>query len=334
MLQLDHKRAKLAVGRAEEGRLQDMRDGRKAQRAKRDQRQQMVLTKSLSDRIAVCYDDLSKRERMLADTVLACAGDLAGYTATELANAAKVSKATATRFFRRLGYQDYEGVRLEARRTPYWGSPLEAFYAVSNQQSQDEVSKHVKREIENIAETFNPSIAEGIEASVKRLVSTDRIWMLGFRDNYPIAAYAAVTLARVKDVRLLPSLGMSLAEDIADITRKDVVLAIGFRRWPKVFPDVLRLIRKAGASIILVTDVVSSISPAAADVFLRCHIKGSSIFDSHTAGISLINLLSSRVARALGKTTRSRLEKVEQLHSELGDFQPERKRGKLSGGLA
>jgi DNA-binding MurR/RpiR family transcriptional regulator len=275
---------------------------------------------SLSARILDCYDDLSKRERLLADTVLACAQDLAGYTATELAVRAKVSKATATRFFRRLGYRDYEGARLEARQTPHWGSPLEAFYN-STSESDDEVSKHLRREIENITKTFGPGTAQKIEKCVVKLASAERIWIIGFRDNYPIAAYASTALTRVKDVRLLPNLGMSLAEDLSGIQRKDVVLAFGFRRWPSIFVKALKLIHHdLGVPVILITDVISSISPVVPDVELRCHIKGSSIFDSHTAGLSMVNLICSRVARRLGKATRTRLQAVEKYHSELGDF--------------
>ncbi|MFX6230815.1 hypothetical protein ABTF44_22730, partial [Acinetobacter baumannii] len=45
-------------------------------------------------------------------------------TATELAESAQVSKATATRFFQKLGYASYDDARESARAALVGGSPL------------------------------------------------------------------------------------------------------------------------------------------------------------------------------------------------------------------
>jgi DNA-binding MurR/RpiR family transcriptional regulator len=67
---------------------------------------------SLADRILERYDDLSRSERRLADRLLENPRDLATYSATELAGHAGVSKASAARLFKRLGYRNFR----EARR--------------------------------------------------------------------------------------------------------------------------------------------------------------------------------------------------------------------------
>ncbi len=54
---------------------------------------------SLEGRIRQHWDQLSLHEQRLADILLAAPGQLAMNTATELAQSAGVSKATATRFF-------------------------------------------------------------------------------------------------------------------------------------------------------------------------------------------------------------------------------------------
>ena len=59
---------------------------------------------SLTARIRDRYGDLSPMERRLADVILACPGELSGYSATELAGRAGVSKMTVSRLVRRLGY--------------------------------------------------------------------------------------------------------------------------------------------------------------------------------------------------------------------------------------
>ena len=65
--------------------------------------------------IRTSYDRLPVGERKLADVVLEMRGELAGYSATELAESAGVSKATASRLVRRLGFSDYQEMRQQAR---------------------------------------------------------------------------------------------------------------------------------------------------------------------------------------------------------------------------
>src|SRR5208283_4392177 len=79
---------------------------------------------SLEQTIRSRYERLSVGERKLADIVLEMRGELAGYSATELAESAGVSKATASRLVRRLVFSDYQDMRQQARAAWANGSPL------------------------------------------------------------------------------------------------------------------------------------------------------------------------------------------------------------------
>ena len=61
------------------------------------------------------FEHLSPSERKLAELLLDRADDLLTYSASEMAAMAGVSKATAARLFRSLGYADFNEVRLQAR---------------------------------------------------------------------------------------------------------------------------------------------------------------------------------------------------------------------------
>ena len=61
------------------------------------------------------YDDLSPSDRKLSDVIVAHQKDLAAYSATELAQLAGVSKASAARYFKRIGYQDFSEFRTAIR---------------------------------------------------------------------------------------------------------------------------------------------------------------------------------------------------------------------------
>jgi DNA-binding MurR/RpiR family transcriptional regulator len=56
------------------------------------------------------------------------------------------------------------------------------------------------------------------------------------------------------------------------------------------------------------------------DVTFRCLSRGSSMFDSYVAAMSLINYLCAEVAMGLGKGAQERLRLIEQLHDEFGEL--------------
>ena len=61
------------------------------------------------------YEGLTASEQKLATLLLDRPDEILTFSATELAGLAGVSKATAARFFRNLGYSDFNDVRLQAR---------------------------------------------------------------------------------------------------------------------------------------------------------------------------------------------------------------------------
>ena len=275
----------------------------------------------LATRIAEIYDGLSRQERLLADTVLSCARDLAGYTATELASRATVSKATATRLFRRLGYTDFEQARLESRRGPYPGSPLESFYQdQAAPPAGNVVEAHVGTEMRNLVETFALVGMADVAEATRLLSGARKTWIIGFRDSYPLALYAYAMLTRVLDqVAVVPRDGDSFAEDLIGLGASDVVLAVGFRRRPRILANLLSIAAERQAGVILLTDVDSARVTTDGTLVFRCHARGS-VFDSHAAGLSLLNLLCSQVVHARGEAGKQRLEAAETLHEQLKDL--------------
>jgi DNA-binding MurR/RpiR family transcriptional regulator len=65
----------------------------------------------LSLRIQERYDKLSPAEQKLARLILERKDDILTYSATEMADMAEVSKATAARLFKNLGYASFDEVR-------------------------------------------------------------------------------------------------------------------------------------------------------------------------------------------------------------------------------
>ncbi len=270
-------------------------------------------------RILDIYDELTESERRLAEVVLETQGGLHGFTASELAARARVSNATAARFFRRLGYASYGEARRHSRRTAAWGSPLSELTQILGQQSGvSDFAQHIAQDTQNLTRTLALVQRDQLARAVDILARARTIWTVGFRNSYALACYARGILVHVTpDVRLLPVAGMTMAEDIASLKPSDALLVIGFRRRPVVLRELMVYARAVGAPIVLVTDLTAARTAELATVTLRCHNRGSSLFDSYAAPISLINYLCSSVGQALSQKAVDRLDQIEKLHERL-----------------
>lgn len=277
----------------------------------------------VSQRIVALYDELSRSERRMADTILQAPELVATISATALAARAGVSKATAARFFRRLGYDGARSARAQnckavdaARALPEWRS---RFGPARVSQAQ-----HLTAEVQNLTRSIEQIRSDDLSLAIRAFARADKIWVVGFGENYPLAHLARALLIRVKpDIRMIPIGGFSVPEEFASIDASDAVLALGTGRRTRSLRSVMATSRRAGAHVTFITDQVSPVAPEAASVTLRCRTRGAGVFDSVVAPVSVLTYFCSSLALQIGESALSRLEFISQIHAEwsnqLGD---------------
>ncbi len=271
--------------------------------------------KSLEARIYTIYSSLSPAEKRLADVLLQYQMDLPSYTAGELAEKAEVSKATAARLIRSLGYATYPEAKRQIRKEQHWGSPLAGLADPDQAPSATvSLSKTVQIDLDNIRTTAESISEKTLSDITKAIVSARRVWIMGLRSGYGLAFHAAHYLTLIKsDVQVLPAGGGSYSHEIASIAEGDVLLVIAFRRRPRLLPTILEEAQAAGATTILITDLSASASAKAAEHVLRCRCQSPSPFNSFVAAVTLINYLAWSVATAMEEEGLARLQKVDRL---------------------
>ncbi|WP_324830279.1 MurR/RpiR family transcriptional regulator [Pseudomonas saxonica] len=280
------------------------------------------MKSTLQDRILACQDHFTESERRLADVTLACGFKLASYSATEIAQMADVSKATVARFFRGLGYANFNDVRTQARDDADRGSPLYELAGVKLPLAPaDSLEHHLANDLKNLAQTLQALDAETVEQTVLALSKARRVFIVGFRNGRVLAQYAWALLTQVRsEVVLVPGAGLNLAEDLADLGTADVMLVMDFRRRVALLRPIIEHANNVGARIIVLTDPSATELPARAELVLRCVNHGSTIFDSYIAAMSLLNHLCSNLVLRLGVRARNRLKHIESLHDHYGDL--------------
>jgi DNA-binding MurR/RpiR family transcriptional regulator len=274
----------------------------------------------LVHRIHESFGQLPLGERKLAELILEMQADIVAYSATELAARAGVSKATAARLVRRLGYADFQEMRQQARRH-HLGSPLDELASTGEQSGT--LTQHLAHDIACLTRTVEEIPADHVQTAIKILAGADRLTIVGFRNSYPLAFHARELLSQVHPkARIVPMPGQTISEDLADLGRNDAVLAFGFRRRPARFGRILRIAHDSRARIVLFGDPTLGETAKSANVVFRCVSRGSGLFDSYVAALSLLNFLCSGVALALGASAQQRLQHIETMHAELRDLEP------------
>ncbi len=277
--------------------------------------------RSLGERIRAHYDRLSESERRIADLILDFPGEVAAYSATELAEISGGSKAAVSRMVRRLGYANFDEARRAARDAQTWGSPL---YLLSKDTAsydfKTRIAFEIQQDSQNIALTMENLDSAVLEQVVEAICISRRVLFLGFRNSYYLAGYARSQISQVrKNTCLLPVAGETIAEEFADLTDKDLVIIIGFRRRVAKVLKAVASARALGAKVLYITDR-SAQANSEATWTLPCAVSSSDLFDRYASAMCLLHFLGVSVVKRLSAEGRSRLQNIETLHRQMHEF--------------
>lgn len=268
------------------------------------------------------FDDLTRSERLLADHFLENPDSLVLHTAEEISALAKVSKATTARFFKRMGFPSFKTAQRLARVRRDDAETSKRVYSkpIPYSTGRGDLAEHLASDVQNLIRTIEAIRSDELRIAVNHLARAEKIWVVGFGDNYPLAHFARAQLIKVKpDIRMIPLGGFSVPEEFASIQPTDTVLALAIGRRTPTLRSILQSARLAGAQTIAVTDLISAGSPELAEVTLRCRTTGLSYFDSLASPVSLITYLCMAVADRLGQSAVERLRYIDGIHTEWGD---------------
>lgn len=278
-------------------------------------KRQTDASSHIAQRLLTAYDEMPRGERRLADLLLEDVSAVGHFTAADLAEQAGVSKATAARLFRRLGYAGYRDAQREVRnarsaRDSVPKVPAQAGGGLS-------LGEYLDAEVRHLVRTFETVPADQMSEAVHLLCRAEKLWVVGFGEDYPLALFARAMLIKVfPDIRMIPLSGFPVPEEFASIKPSDAVLSFGVGRRSSELRNVIGSSSRAGARIILVTNTMAAGDKRGADVILRGRSEGPTLFGSMTATISLITYLCARVATERGDSAVERLQYIESIHSQ------------------
>ncbi len=278
----------------------------------------------LALRIQEAFEALSPSEQKLGALILERQDEMLTYSATELAAQAGVSKSTAARLFRSLGYSDFTEVRLQVREERNRTAPVQQVpVAQETSFAASSPSRHLQTEIANLTRTFEGLRSDTLSEAAEVLAQAQRVWVMGLGTEEGLARYARLVLARIRPgVQLLGPHGGALAEDLAMAGPRDGLLVIALRPWLKILRPILGFARTTRVEAVMVTDPTGTAAAGRLGaIALPCYASSQGLMQSHTAVMSMLHLLAAATAGRLGASASQRVDLVAEIHDEFEDLE-------------
>ncbi|KPQ14789.1 MAG: transcriptional regulator, RpiR family [Rhodobacteraceae bacterium HLUCCO18] len=270
-------------------------------------------------RIRDATPSMHRSELRLAEAILHFPGQIASYTATELAQMAGVSNATVTRFVRKIGYASFEEARQAVRAEQAAGTAL---LRVDREGAprDGQIARHLDRSHDNLERSLARLDDAEIGALVETMIGADRLWLIGFRAGQAFARYLSWQIMQVRgNVFTLPRDGETLSESLAGIGPRDCVVVFALRRPPRQFDALLSVLEESEAQTALIGDL-TGLEAMPARWRLPCSTTGAGPLFDHVGVMAVCGILASSAIEGSGAAGRERLRTIENIHDSLDEL--------------
>jgi DNA-binding MurR/RpiR family transcriptional regulator len=264
----------------------------------------VVLQQPVQERIEAAVGELSKKQRRVADWILANPGTALFATANDVAQQSGVDPATVVRFAQALRYAGYTELRDELRA----GYPALRSLRSPLERLDEEVGRTGVTDAEQILERARAQTYANLELTFEKLdwrsVARCLDYFLAARRALVMAAGQSralgVHLYRVLQTAQIPAQLVTdwydLMYESATLGPADAMFGVTVWRYSKVTIEALRLAHEAGAKTMLLTDAPFAPGAEIADITLVFSPHAIGEFLSPAAGAAVIDCLAAGLA--------------------------------------
>ena len=222
-------------------------------------------------KIRAFQDELSPNERKIARFILTNPALIRDYSSQNLANSVGVSQSSIVKFSQKLGYQGFPDLKLAIHEDVLLGDteaadegPPQA--AGAPDAAVSERLYHVKNEA--MRSTMQLNDEQRLAAAVAVLERAERIQVIALGAGSMVARNLASMLIQIgKSVVAEVDTYMQLSS-VATLGKNDAVFLISFSGESPKMLDIVKQARKAGATVITLTNYNANPIRALADVRL------------------------------------------------------------------
>jgi DNA-binding MurR/RpiR family transcriptional regulator len=299
-------------------------------------------TSSLTARLEEVFPSLSPQLRLAARYVLDAPDDIGLNSMRTVAGHAGVHPSTFVRLARELDFSGYaefrepfrQRLRTHGDRYSDRARNLQAQSTAPDQSGANSLMHKVLQSGNlNLENTFSATSPSQLSDLATLLDKARRIYVVGMRKCYPVAYYLHYAFRMFKEnVVLANGVAATVADDLRDLQKGDVLIAIGFDSYTRGTVRAARHAASVGADVVAITDsALSPLAQGARQTFLVAN-DSPSFFRSLAAAMALAEAIVAYLVAEGGEPAAERLTKTEDLLESFGTYWDDDDATSLSGG--
>ena len=242
------------------------------------------------------------------------------------ADKAGVSANTFVRLADRLGFDGFDDLR-----EPFRVSLLERYDGSAGEAWLDDLShagafaadhaRTLRNEMDIVKQSLRLLTPHKAEAAAALLTEARNAYVTATRSSYALAYYFHyVARMSLPHVHLIPRHMGSPVDEMVSVEPSDVLMAITFPPYSADTIDALRLARRSGMKVILLSDS-ELIAPAIqADLFLKVSVQSHHSFSCYAGAMAVLDSLLHHIVTRGGKAAELRISRYQSLREDFGAY--------------
>lgn len=226
---------------------------------------------SVTDTILASYSELSLSERQIADFILENHDKVSSFNAYEIAVKSDTSRATMSRFVRKLGFDSFADLRLafvREERTAS-GASLESGNDISLSKSKDSLAYILQNKIEELKGTTALLDEKVLKRAINTIEQSDMVLVSAVGNTLAVAQNASYKLYQA-GIRSSAPLSVDGSVQLAlQLTGRDCLMILSSSGYSKRLEPVMDNANDVGATTIVITDNVDSPLAKRGDIVLQ-----------------------------------------------------------------
>ncbi len=270
---------------------------------------------------------LTPKDRLVLDYILKNPETACFMTAAELAARLDVSASSVVRVSAKLKFENFtefkRALQLEVAGERKKERPRIPYEKINDSAdlSEDELISVIKS---NVLHNIEKDQAAADHASYRKAAElvgeARRVFIVGFRACAGFADSFGTMLGCVRPGVYVVNGCRPLVDSLVDLTAEDVVIALSFERYSSDTIFAAKIAREAGSRIVAMTDKFTSPLCAGAEAVVLCSTDGLSFYNSYTALVMAMEVLTGLVSRSKKEQNEKRLRMMEKYLDETGQY--------------
>ena len=246
-------------------------------------------------------DKLTSTEQDIVEYIAAHRDEFLCMTIGQLSAALHISEATVSRFARHVGCEDFKHLKRTVVEQTVQRGPAQKLNRTLQTGDGDLLTAWMEQQRYNLQKTLDLLDRDAFAAAVTTLLGARKIFLHARNASRAPAVLLEYRLRRIGlDVEQLPAAGSELAERLALIGSRDVVVLFGFAKVSEAAGVILERQKEAGYQTILFTSRVWHGEGPRADIELFVYRGDEKEQHSMSSPISVVEALSLALSAQMG----------------------------------